>query len=189
MLCWNLFCFRERVPAPKKENGSHNHDIENRSIASLVTTLESPPTSQHEGSDYRNGTSQTGYSARSLLKSASISASKCIGMKPRNKSEVKYQEALDEMYYIVQVCLHLFFRFLSFLQYGESNNDTVDALSQKVAALHTWLVSEIEDWNLLLTVDGWFYKSCTHLSEKTKKKSDLDRDIERHDSWAMNKTT
>jgi serine/threonine protein kinase len=128
---------RERVPAPKKENGSHNHDIENRSIASLVTTLESPPTSQHEGSDYRNGTSQTGYSARSLLKSASISASKCIGMKPRNKSEVKYQEALDEMYYIVQVCLHLFFRFLSFLQYGESNNDTVDALSQKVAALHT----------------------------------------------------
>jgi len=137
MLCWNLFCFRERVPAPKKENGSHNHDIENRSIASLVTTLESPPTSQHEGSDYRNGTSQTGYSARSLLKSASISASKCIGMKPRNKSEVKYQEALDEMYYIVQVCLHLFFRFLSFLQYGESNNDTVDALSQKVAALHT----------------------------------------------------
>ncbi|EFH59362.1 hypothetical protein ARALYDRAFT_898157 [Arabidopsis lyrata subsp. lyrata] len=99
---------RERVPAPKKENGSHNHDIENRSTASLATTLESPPTSQHEGSDYRNGVSQTGYNARSLLKSASISASKCIGVKQRNKSE-----------------------------HGESNNDTVDALSQKVAALHT----------------------------------------------------
>ncbi|KAG7577681.1 Protein kinase domain [Arabidopsis thaliana x Arabidopsis arenosa] len=99
---------RERVPAPKKENGSHNHDIENRSTASLATTLESPPTSQHEGSDYRNGVSQTGYSARSLLKSASISASKCIGVKQRNKSE-----------------------------HGESNNDTVDALSHKVAALHT----------------------------------------------------
>lgn len=92
VLCWNLICFRERVPAPKKENGSHNQDIENRSTASLATTLESPPTSQHEGSDYRNGTSQTGYSARSLLKSASISASKCIGVKQTNKSEVKIKK-------------------------------------------------------------------------------------------------
>ncbi|CAN8269129.1 unnamed protein product [Cochlearia groenlandica] len=99
---------RERVPAPKEENGSHNHDIEHRSAASLATTLESPPNSQQEGSDYRNGTSQTGYSARSLLKSASISASKCIGVKQRDKSE-----------------------------HCESNNDKVDALSQKVAALHT----------------------------------------------------
>ncbi|VVA98058.1 unnamed protein product [Arabis nemorensis] len=99
---------RERVPAPKEENGSQNHDIQNRPAASLSTTLESPPNSQHEGSDYMNGISQTGYSARSLLKSASISASKCIGMKQRNKSEL-----------------------------GESNNDTVDGLSQKVAALHT----------------------------------------------------
>ncbi|CAA7017286.1 unnamed protein product [Microthlaspi erraticum] len=71
------------------------------SAASLAMTLEIPPKSQYEGSDYRNGT--TGYSARSLLKSASTSASKCIGVKQRDKSE-----------------------------HGESNSDTVDALSQKV---------------------------------------------------------
>ncbi|KAG2306125.1 hypothetical protein Bca52824_025873 [Brassica carinata] len=90
---------RERVPAPKEENIP---------AASLATTPESPQNSQHEGSNYINGISQTGYSARSLLKSNSISASKCIGVKQRNQSE-----------------------------HGESNNDAADALSQKVAALHT----------------------------------------------------
>ncbi|KAJ0264351.1 Mitogen-activated protein kinase 9 [Hirschfeldia incana] len=90
---------RERVPAPKEEN---------RPAASLAATPESPQNSQQEGSNYMNGISQTGYSARSLLKSNSISASKCIGVKQRNQSE-----------------------------HGETNNDGADALSQKVAALHT----------------------------------------------------
>lgn len=115
------FCCRERVPAPKEENGSNNHEVENhRSAASLATTLESPPKSQQEGSDYRNGTSQTGYSARSLLKSASISASKCIGVKQRDKTEVnRLKKAIEVIIYSSSFCIMytytLFLTFFFFL--------------------------------------------------------------------------
>lgn len=97
-LCLVPFCFRERVPAPKEEN---------RPAATLATTPESPQSSQHEGSNYMNGMSQTGYSARSLLKSASISASKCIGVKQRNQSEVKRSRiAIKRCIYYKFVCIY-----------------------------------------------------------------------------------
>lgn len=108
VLCSLPFCFRERVPAPKEEN---------RPAASLATTPESPQNSQHEGSNYMNGMSQTGYSARSLLKSNSISASKCIGVKQRNQSEVKKKDQethLKDVYYefiCIYTCSSRFFFF------------------------------------------------------------------------------
>lgn len=69
-----LYIFvRERVPAPKEE-GSSQEDLDKRPEY-VASTLESPP-QQAEG-----GENKGNYSARSLLKSASISASKCIGSK------------------------------------------------------------------------------------------------------------
>lgn len=63
-----------------------------RTAASVASTLESPPGSQQpDGSvnaDGQNGPSKTNHNARSLLKSASISASKCIGVRPKKDSEV-----------------------------------------------------------------------------------------------------
>ncbi|KAI3735813.1 hypothetical protein L6452_15330 [Arctium lappa] len=63
---------RERVPAPKAEtSAAQENDYEKRTVS---TTIESP----REGSE--NAAAQDGpSSARSLLKSASISGSKCIG--------------------------------------------------------------------------------------------------------------
>ncbi|KAK4719349.1 hypothetical protein R3W88_017687 [Solanum pinnatisectum] len=79
---------RERVPAPKDETSSQNIDFEKRTSASVASTLESPP-GQSEGSEFsdanvQNGPNKANYSARSLLKSASISASKCVVVKRRN---------------------------------------------------------------------------------------------------------
>lgn len=81
--------FRERVSAPKGESTSDNSD---QTVLSVATTLESPP-KQSQGSEnsqenLQNGLSKPNYSARSLLKSASISASKCIGVQARKDSEV-----------------------------------------------------------------------------------------------------
>ncbi|KAL1564065.1 Mitogen-activated protein kinase 8 [Salvia divinorum] len=97
---------RERVPAPKDE--AEENDFEKRTAASVATTLDSPP-----GNDGMNSSSQNGnkgnYSARSLLKSASISASKCIGVKEKkNAEEVPIEE----------------------------NNEEIDVLSEKIASLH-----------------------------------------------------
>ncbi|KAK4359421.1 hypothetical protein RND71_021650 [Anisodus tanguticus] len=90
---------RERVPAPKDDTSSQNNDCEKRTVS---TTLQSPP-AQSEGSE----NSLVG-SSRSLLKSASISASKCVVVKKRNTEE----EPIEEQ------------------------NEEVDGLSQEVAALH-----------------------------------------------------
>ncbi|KAL7192443.1 hypothetical protein ACSBR2_024307 [Camellia fascicularis] len=98
---------RERVCVPKDEATSQNNDFEVQTTASVATTLNSPP-SENANTDAQNGPSKPNYSARSLLKSASISASKCIGAKGRKDSE------------------------------GEQNaeqNEEIDASSQKVAAL------------------------------------------------------
>ncbi|KAL1819861.1 hypothetical protein DCAR_0416162 [Daucus carota subsp. sativus] len=71
---------RERVPAPKDEATTHeSNDFEKRTADSVASTLHSPP-----------GQSD---SARSLLKSASISASKCIGVQPTKEAE---EDALAE---------------------------------------------------------------------------------------------
>ncbi|XVF53799.1 hypothetical protein PTKIN_Ptkin05aG0127900 [Pterospermum kingtungense] len=107
---------RERVPAPKDENVSQNNDFERRTAASVETSLNSPPRSQlsdgsqNTNADGQNGPSKPNDGARSLLKSASISASKCVVVKEKKDAE---EEAITE-----------------------ANDETVDALSQKVVALH-----------------------------------------------------
>ncbi|XP_040996637.1 mitogen-activated protein kinase 9-like isoform X2 [Juglans microcarpa x Juglans regia] len=84
---------RERVCAPKDETANSENEIERRTAASVATSLVSPPSSQQydnvENANVgsQNGPSKPNYSARSLLKSASISASKCVGVKASNDSE------------------------------------------------------------------------------------------------------
>ncbi|XP_047943281.1 mitogen-activated protein kinase 9-like isoform X1 [Salvia hispanica] len=96
---------RERVPAPKEE--PEDNDFEQQNAASVATTLDSPT-----GNDGMNSSAQNGHkgnvSARSLLKSASISASKCIGVKEKKNTE---EEPIEE-------------------------NNEEDVLSEKIAALH-----------------------------------------------------
>ncbi|XP_061359509.1 mitogen-activated protein kinase 9-like isoform X2 [Gastrolobium bilobum] len=99
---------RERVCASKDEN-NQNNDPERPT----VLNLSSPPGSDGTdagNSDVQNGPSKPNYSARSLLKSASISASKCIGVKQSKDPE---EEPITEV-----------------------NEETVDGLTQKVASLH-----------------------------------------------------
>ncbi|XP_021727130.1 mitogen-activated protein kinase 9-like isoform X1 [Chenopodium quinoa] len=92
---------RERVPAPKTD-ANENNDMENRAVAR--TALESPPKSNADGSENevpQNGQNKGNYSARSLLKSASISGSKCIGVQSRKDPEeepiAENEEAVDEL--------------------------------------------------------------------------------------------
>ncbi|XP_073269616.1 mitogen-activated protein kinase 9-like [Primulina huaijiensis] len=103
---------RERVPAPKDDAVEVNN-FEKRTSASVDTTLHSPPR-EDEGPVNVNGVAQNGqnkanYSARSLLKSASISASKCIGSRDKRETE---GEPITEQ------------------------SEEIDGLSEKVAALH-----------------------------------------------------
>ncbi|QCD85431.1 Protein kinase [Vigna unguiculata] len=70
---------RQRVCAPKDESKQQND-------------IESVPGSDATGTE--NGTSRSNYSARSLLKSASISASKCVVVKQNKDPE---QEAIKEI--------------------------------------------------------------------------------------------
>ncbi|KAL9334896.1 hypothetical protein Peur_072077 [Populus x canadensis] len=106
---------RERVPAPKDETAARNTDIEGRTAASVATSLQSLPGSQQpDGSEdataaAQNGSSKPNYSNRSLLKSASISASKCVVVKPEGDTE---EETITE-----------------------ANDEVVNDLSEKVAAL------------------------------------------------------
>ncbi|KAK6261443.1 hypothetical protein QUC31_007259 [Theobroma cacao] len=105
---------RERVPAPKDENAVQNNDFERRTAASVATSLNSPPSSldgsENTNAEGQNGPSKPNYSTRSLLKSASISASKCVVVKEKKDSE---EEPIAEV-----------------------NDEIVDALSKKVAALN-----------------------------------------------------
>lgn len=90
--------YRERVFVSKDDTGNHNNGFEKRTTESVVrTTLKSPPRSQQQqglGKTHtdtmatENGLNKSNYSARSLLKSASISASKCVGVEGRNDSMV-----------------------------------------------------------------------------------------------------
>ncbi|KAJ0047927.1 hypothetical protein Pint_17020 [Pistacia integerrima] len=102
---------RERVPAPKDETAAENNY--ERTAASVATTLHSPPSdvSENANKDGQNGINKPNCSARSLLKSASISASKCVVVQQKRDGEL--EEA---------IC--------------EANDETVDGLTQKVAVLH-----------------------------------------------------
>ncbi|KAK7358147.1 hypothetical protein VNO77_00068 [Canavalia gladiata] len=92
---------RERVCAPKDENK------QNELERSTGSNLQSPPGA--DGTDAQNGTSKSNYSTRSLLKSASISASKCIDVK-RNKDP---EEPITEV-----------------------NDEEMDGLREEIAAIH-----------------------------------------------------
>lgn len=81
---------RERVPAPKDETAEQDNEY-GRNAASVATTLNSPPKAdgpENANAERQNGTNKPNCSARSLLKSASISASKCVGVKDRRDVEV-----------------------------------------------------------------------------------------------------
>ncbi|KAI9101578.1 hypothetical protein K1719_023822 [Acacia pycnantha] len=93
---------RERVQVPMDEAGQNN-DFERRSAESVATTLHSPDGTEAA----QNEPNQVG--SRSLLKSASISASKCIGDKQSKDPE---EEAIEEV-----------------------NDEEVDGLSEKLNAL------------------------------------------------------
>ena len=87
-VCWYLCKFvcnkyiRERVPAPK-DDATENNELENPR-----PVVESPPAEGSENELPQNGVNKSNYSARSLLKSASISGSKCIGVQSRREPEV-----------------------------------------------------------------------------------------------------
>ncbi|XP_051119233.1 mitogen-activated protein kinase 9-like [Andrographis paniculata] len=88
---------RERVPAPKDEAAKED-DVENRTSAAVATTLESPPGKDQSNGAAENGPNKGNQSTRSLLKSASISASKCIGVKEKkDKDEDTLPEHKEEI--------------------------------------------------------------------------------------------
>ncbi|CAN6896229.1 unnamed protein product [Brassica oleracea] len=90
---------RERVPAPNDETAEGSSDVESRAAADVASTLESE--------EAENG---GGYSARSLMKSASISGSKCINV----QSKTDKKDIIAE----------------------DGNDETVSELTDRVASLH-----------------------------------------------------
>ncbi|KAE9597495.1 hypothetical protein Lal_00029973 [Lupinus albus] len=98
---------RERVVSSKDEN-NQNNDFEKPS----GSNLQSPPGSDTaDAGNTQNGHSKTSNSTRSLLKSASISGSKCIGVKQSKDPE---KEPITEV-----------------------GDEAVDELTQDLASLHT----------------------------------------------------
>ncbi|URD97700.1 MAP kinase [Musa troglodytarum] len=83
---------RERIGANKDSIADRNNEFEGRSVESVArSTLESPTKSQQgvrsDQSSVADGLSKSKYSARSLLKSESISASKCVVVKQRKDKQ------------------------------------------------------------------------------------------------------
>lgn len=70
-------CVAERESGETAEESS---DVERRAAAAVASTLES-----EEAEEADNG---GGYSARNLMKSSSISGSKCIGVQSKTDKEV-----------------------------------------------------------------------------------------------------
>ncbi|GAB4860989.1 Mitogen-activated protein kinase 9 [Ancistrocladus abbreviatus] len=97
---------RERVPAPKEEKADGNEGVERQATAA-VACLENLISDRPENA---NVPSKPNYSARSLLKSASMSGSKCVGVQSTKNPE---EDAIPE-----------------------NDDEGVDALAQKVAALN-----------------------------------------------------
>ncbi|CAA0333293.1 putative mitogen-activated protein kinase 15 CMGC-MAPK family [Arabidopsis thaliana] len=96
---------RERVPASKNETVEESsNDIERRTTAAVASTLDSPKASQQaEGTDNGGG---GGYSARNLMKSSSISGSKCIGVQSKTNIEDSIVEEQDETAAVKVASLH-----------------------------------------------------------------------------------
>ncbi|CAL9073566.1 unnamed protein product [Musa acuminata var. zebrina] len=94
---------RERIGANKDSIADRNNEFEGRSVESVArSTLESPTKSQQgvrsDQSSAADGLSKSKHSARSLLKSESISASKCVVVKQRkDKQEESGSEATDQV--------------------------------------------------------------------------------------------
>lgn len=114
-MCFHCI-FRERVPAPKNETAQESsNDIEKRTSDVVASTLDSAKASQQSEGTENGG----GYSARNLMKSASISGSKCIGVQSKVNIEVyKKKEnfiSLDEKILFnsdSNICEHFFSFFL-----------------------------------------------------------------------------
>ncbi|WOK93356.1 mitogen-activated protein kinase 9-like [Canna indica] len=94
---------RERVCVPKVETADQNNDFEKRTAESVArTTLQSPPRSQQGVPDHssaaENGLNKPNSNSKSLLKSASISASKCVVVKGKMDAEEEpISEHADEV--------------------------------------------------------------------------------------------
>lgn len=131
-----IFLFRERVPAPKAETEKEKEtsdDTEKRNAASVATKLDtSSPTGVSDNPSAAADEQKGNMSARSLMKSASISASKCIGVQgTRTDPQVTFNHSLlniiQQLYIIFNITcyflqqqtnlllfilLHVYFHFL-----------------------------------------------------------------------------
>ncbi|KAG8074693.1 hypothetical protein GUJ93_ZPchr0006g42584 [Zizania palustris] len=105
---------RERVGASKDGHNEQNTSDQERSADSVARTTVSPPRSQygqqHVSAD-QNDVRSTDLSSRSYLKSASISASKCVAVKENKHPEDDY--------------------------ISEEMEGSVDGLSEQVARMHS----------------------------------------------------
>ncbi|KAI7985164.1 Mitogen-activated protein kinase 15 [Camellia lanceoleosa] len=95
---------RERVCGQKDETISQNDDLEKRTAASVATTIQSSPKeseeSENANTNAQSGLNKPNYSARTLLKSASISGSKCVVVQAKKDSKeepIAEHEEVDEL--------------------------------------------------------------------------------------------
>ncbi|CAL5442400.1 unnamed protein product [Camellia sinensis] len=98
-----LHCL-ERVCGQKDETISQNDDLEKRTAASVATTIQSSPKeseeSENANTNAQSGLNKPNYSARTLLKSASISGSKCVVVQAKKDSKeepIAEHEEVDEL--------------------------------------------------------------------------------------------
>lgn len=130
--------FRERVPTSKNETVEESsNDIERRTSAAVASTLDSPKASQQPEGTENGG----GYSARNLMKSSSISGSKCIGVQSKTNIEVNKEKA--QFLRCLNVCNLLFlceeFKCCCVIlqdPIAEEQDETVTEMAMKVASLH-----------------------------------------------------